>query len=536
MSDYDYIITVDENGSPCLQHALFGGGNAKGSQRQNHKYYARAQDKGRWRYFYSPEEFRAWSSGATRKVKQAINNAKKTAGNAAGEVRKSLNARRELNEANKATGFGSGLKQWNAQRKYNKTAMGKAEKAVRETADDLGDRARGLANRAGGRARQAYDETRNKLGANASDAVGTARKKIKNLTDAAQEHGNKTLSELRKAAGNAKNRAENAAREAGSKAKGAASKVGDKLGLDEREALENANFLNRGRRQKAYDATPMGKAENAVKGAADRVRDTANDVSNRARDRASEAANRVKDTAGNLRDRASSAAGSISEKATDIRNKLRDLADSAESTARGAADKARNAAGDVTGSNAKKKMDAAGRAALMGLDDVIGEFTDSKNEYEKSLGGRASKAVSDAEASMKATQAKAKKALAKALDYLPDEQINEIKDLISDTGTKARNAVNNAVSDVKDKANKVASERYEKSASKSENEILEMQQDMIQKHGVLSTSDRRKLARKWDDMMEDALKADWHSNGANGDFDDFYESQMKRYKNPYAGS
>lgn len=515
MNDYDYIITIDENGSPCLQHALFGGGNAKGSQRQNHKYYARAQDKGRWRYFYSPEEFRAWSSGATRKVKQAVNNAKKTAGNAAGEVRKSLNARRELNEANKATGFGSGLKQWNAQRKYNQTAMGRAENAVR-----------GAVNQATGRARQAYDETRNKLGANASDAVGIARKKIKNLTDAVQEHGNKTLSELRNAAGNARSKAEEAAGNARDKATEAAGRVRkaaeDKSGVTDQKNRDEArrralmglddavgDYADSDSR---YQKSAKGRADKAVDSAkktADRVKDKINDAigtsakrdrdearrrasmglndptdaySDReneynkslrgrlenapknARDLVNKAGQAVKDAVTSqekkdfdaakrrasmgvddpldnysdrerdynrtARGRAEQAARDVADKASDIRDRIRDLADSVGSKARGAASRTQNAVGEATGTNAKKEMDSQGRKAMMGLDDAIGSFMDAQVRYDNSAAGKTASAKSNAEASLKSAQAAAKKALAKAMDYLPDDQIEEIKDLI----------------------------------------------------------------------------------------------------------
>ena len=131
------------------------------------------------------------------------------------------------------------------------------------------------------KARQAYDETRNKLGANASDAVGTARKKIKNLTDAAQEHGNKTLSELRKAAGNA--------------------------------------------RSKAEEAT------------------------------------------GNARDKATEAAGRV-----------------------------RKAAEDKSGVTDQKNREEARRRAMMGLDDAVGDYSDSDNRYQKSAKGKADKAVDSA--------------------------------------------------------------------------------------------------------------------------------------------
>lgn len=75
MNPHDYILSVDENGFPYLEHALFG--NRKGSSRQNHKYYTRVEDKGRWRYFYNPEEFRVWSQGGkkvsnTEKMKQGL--------------------------------------------------------------------------------------------------------------------------------------------------------------------------------------------------------------------------------------------------------------------------------------------------------------------------------------------------------------------------------------------------------------------------------------------------------------------------------
>ena len=485
MSDYDYIITVDENGSPCLQHALFGGGNTKGSQRQNHKYYARAQDKGRWRYFYSPEEFRAWSSGATRKVKQAVNNAKKTAGNAAGEVRKSLNARKELNEANKATGFGSGLKQWNAQRKYNQTAMGKAEKAVREAADNLGDRARGAANQAEGRARQAYDEARNAIGKNATETTKTAKKKIKDLADAAKEHGSKTLAELRNAARNAGDRAENAARDAGNKASEVAKrarkavddkadevtesarkaagkakdKIDDAVGTNAKKERDEARrrasmgvddpLDNYSDRENAYNKSLRGRIENAPKNARDfankagqAVKDAVTSKEKKELDEAKRRASMgVDDPLDNYSDReraynrtprgrAEQAARDVVDKASDIRDRIRDLADSVGSKARGAASRTQNAVGEATGTNAKKEMDAQGRKAMMGLDDAIGSFMDAQVRYDNSAAGKTASAKSNAEASLKSAQAAAKKALAKVMDYLPDDQIEEIKDLI----------------------------------------------------------------------------------------------------------
>lgn len=484
MNDYNYIITVDEDGSPCLSHIGFGGGNQKGAQKQNHKYYARAEDKGRWRYFYSPEEFRNWASGGIKKAKNAVNNA-------AGEVKKSVNARRELNEANKATGLGSGLKQWNAQRKYNKTAMGKAEQAVR-----------GAASKAEGAARQAYDEARNKLGREATDAINSgkraaknagnalddlrdkagdkisdttksARKKVKNLTDAVKEYGEKKLSDISDSAKDNISRARQA--------------VEDKTGVTDQKNREDArrrammglddavgDYADSDNR---YQKSAKGKADKAVadaKDAAGKAKDVAEDAAKKAGDATKKAAKKFDEkmeeiyedntviptgvalykagksayqlaTDPKLKEGAKRAASEIksevSDKVSEIRDNLRNLADSTGSKARdaagrvkdaanNAASKAQNAAGEVTGSNAKKEMDAAGRRAMMGLDDAIGAVVDAQNRYNNSVGGRASNAASNAQASLKAAESKAKKALAKALDYLPDEQIDAIKDLI----------------------------------------------------------------------------------------------------------
>ena len=127
--------------------------------------------------------------------------------------------------------------------------------------------------------------------------------------------------------------------------------------------------------------------------------------------------------------------------AEEIRDRIRELADSAGSAVSGAAGRARDAASnaasnarqkaeEATGVSAKKEMDAQGRKAMMGLDDAIGSFMDAQVRYDNSAAGRTASAKSNAEASLKSAQAAAKKALAKVMDYLPDDQIEEIKDLI----------------------------------------------------------------------------------------------------------
>lgn len=119
---HEYMICIDETGSPYLAHALFG--NKKGSPKKDHKWYARENVKGSWRYWYDPESYRKWAAGAVNKAKSAVNNTVNKSG---------IKQRKALNDANKETGLLSSFKRQQAQRAYDKTAMGRAEKAVSET-------------------------------------------------------------------------------------------------------------------------------------------------------------------------------------------------------------------------------------------------------------------------------------------------------------------------------------------------------------------------------------------------------------------
>lgn len=64
----DYIIQVDENGQPYIAHAFW---NRKGQARESHKYIARVErGKGRWRYFYTQQEWDAFNKlkGGTQRA------------------------------------------------------------------------------------------------------------------------------------------------------------------------------------------------------------------------------------------------------------------------------------------------------------------------------------------------------------------------------------------------------------------------------------------------------------------------------------
>lgn len=128
MYDYDYKILVDRDGQPYICHAgMFdSGGNAvsgrqRGTQSRNHKYIARIQERRGYRYFYTPEELKAYYNQGVTAVKNvtgitARNNlqrAQERANNANFLNRRKRN--RELDAAREA---------------YDSTPLGRAEQTT----------------------------------------------------------------------------------------------------------------------------------------------------------------------------------------------------------------------------------------------------------------------------------------------------------------------------------------------------------------------------------------------------------------------
>lgn len=73
---HDYMICIDESGSPYLAHALFG--NRKGGQKKDHDYIERIMGKnGKWRYFYTQEQLKAYGNKAKKTGNNIIKTTKK---------------------------------------------------------------------------------------------------------------------------------------------------------------------------------------------------------------------------------------------------------------------------------------------------------------------------------------------------------------------------------------------------------------------------------------------------------------------------
>lgn len=177
MNPHDYIISVNENGEPYLEHALFG----KGGQKKDHKYYARAQDKGRWRYFYSPEEFRIWQTGGSKKkvstedkMRSAFKQLKETGRKAVDVAADKLGVdeRKALQNANR-------FNRAKRQKAYDETPLGKAENAADRIAEQVSSKVDDLGNKLKTKSERMREELRKKASQTAEDVQEKVKEKIR---------------------------------------------------------------------------------------------------------------------------------------------------------------------------------------------------------------------------------------------------------------------------------------------------------------------------------------------------------------------
>ena len=118
MRNYNYYVAVDENGQPYIAHGVFSN---IGNRIKNSKYYQKIKTSYGWRYFYDPEEWKAYVNGG----KDAA--APKSL---VGRVKDKLGFD-ERARAQQATGSQA----TEAQAEYERTALGRAEKTVGQFKD-----------------------------------------------------------------------------------------------------------------------------------------------------------------------------------------------------------------------------------------------------------------------------------------------------------------------------------------------------------------------------------------------------------------
>lgn len=199
--DRDYIITFDENGEPYIAHALGSrlSGAASNARRAGSRYLMKIQTKYGNRYFYTPQEVQAYQrakSGvkkAANSAKSAVNNTKKQVNQTVKTLKSDLKKRQTWKNAEKEAasplkdvkqidkGWYQGRIETAAEstydkkyaektkKTYDKTKLGKAENAVKESVDKVKSSTKNVAN-------DTNRAIKDKLGYDERDRLNNAKK------------------------------------------------------------------------------------------------------------------------------------------------------------------------------------------------------------------------------------------------------------------------------------------------------------------------------------------------------------------------
>lgn len=133
---HDYMICIDENGSPYLAHALFG--NRKGSQKKDHKYLERVIDKGKYVYLYTQDQINNWYNKSGLKQRKEWKKAGKEYDSYIDKINKKADNRGGWYVPHDIIGsWGPEMKMIAKNVKYSKTPLGKLETAMQSASIDV---------------------------------------------------------------------------------------------------------------------------------------------------------------------------------------------------------------------------------------------------------------------------------------------------------------------------------------------------------------------------------------------------------------
>lgn len=189
----DYVILINENGEPYIAHSLVG--NIR-SEWKSHKYVGKERlPNGKYRYFYSPEELKAFLQGVARRTKndakQSYDKAKNSARSAKDTIKKNANQTMEnVRKAGKKTAkwvddHDAGLTETLRYAKNRKTADQETKNKLHEemTSTKIGRMASKV-----GSAPQSLQRAKAGLGKKAQDIKETAGNKAKDAAKWLDEH------------------------------------------------------------------------------------------------------------------------------------------------------------------------------------------------------------------------------------------------------------------------------------------------------------------------------------------------------------
>lgn len=357
MEDYDYVMMVDENGSPYLAHVDWGKARqsvrnaassaknaVKSAGNKSYKYYQKLKEGGKTLYFYSADELKAHYDNLRKQASGAANSVKTNARTAAAKVSAAAN---ELGNRAAYTAFKARQTANNMRNEFANRAN-QASNAIKDKAGVDERERRDAAKKAADEAQTRYD--------NAQDRLDEAHE----LRTDAKRNGGAGLS-----------RAEELVRGA-AREREAARKDNEEKQKAYREA------------QAEYDATVLGKADRAgeaARGAYEGARDLAGKAGEAARgaiDSAQEGARKAVDASKSkfdrMKDDFAKKAGQAKEAAKNRTDKIKETADKAISNIKAASKDIEDAVSDI---KEKIKYEAGGK-----YEEILPEL-EKTNEYAR---------------------------------------------------------------------------------------------------------------------------------------------------------
>jgi hypothetical protein len=409
MNNSNYMIAVDENGTPYIAHAgLFSNIREKGA-----KYYQKIKTGYGTRYFYDKDEWDAYVKGQGAKPTSLLGKAKDKLGF---DERARRNAAADRSANSNLFNRGSRERALNkAQSAYDQTALGRAENAVNRARDAIGN-ARNYAQTTLGSIREGTLKQAQETISNAGKTISEASAKIQSgaqkLIDNAQTTARKIGGSVQDVYEFGKAYSDNAkAAKEFNAAKDTMDKVieeqGGTLALVTKEYIE---------------------ARGAYRGAIDKIKDSCDRMDN----------TKVGQNLNRLDKSLKSAIDSVKDAADDAKRAISDLGDTIRNAPSTIANRADSRDEKAALEEAQKAYERA-----RGTDFELGAYADlqtAQNAYNRTYGAQARTAAASARDAIGNAATSAREAVSGAA--------GRARDAIGNAAENARGAVSNAASRV----------------------------------------------------------------------------------------
>lgn len=453
MNNSNYMIAVDENGTPYIAHAgFFSNIREKGA-----KYYQKIKTGYGTRYFYDKDEWDAYVKGQGAKPTSLLGKAKDKLGF---DERARRNAAADRSANSNLFNRGSRERALNkAQSAYDQTALGRAENAI--------NRARDAVSGIGGRARETVDKARDyaqtTLGSIREGTLKQAQETISNAGKTISEASAKIQSGAQKLIDNA----QTTARKIGGSVQdvyefGKAYSDNAKAAKEFNAAKDTMDKISEERGTLAVFTKEYREARDVYSGAIDKIKDSCDRMDNT---KVGQNLNRLdkslKSAIDSVKDAADDAKRAISDLGDTIRNAPSTIANRADSRDEKAAlDEAQKAYDRVRGTGSDVELEAYWN--LMNAQNAYNKtYGAQARTVASNIANRATSAATSARDAVTNLADRTREAASGAVETARNAATNAAS-RAGELAGQARDAVGNAASNVRDAVTGAASSTINK--------------------------------------------------------------------------